>query len=102
MAYKNEAFDLKGELLHHTQDSIHQALNKINNHSTLSADLFIKKGKKSNLFKVILKSKWSFYKSYILKLGFLDGKVGYVIAKDSEINSYYEQLKILYKKLNKN
>lgn len=97
LAYKNEAFDLKGELLHHTQDSIHQALDKVNNYSTLSADMLIKKGKKSNLLKAILKSKWTFFRAYIIRLGFLDGKVGYVIAKNAEIHTYYEQLKLVYK-----
>ena len=97
LAYKNEAFDLTGELLHHTQDSIHQALNKINHYSTLSADMLIKKGKKSNLLKAILKSKWTFFRAYIIRLGFLDGKVGYVIAKNAEIHTYYKQLKLVYK-----
>ena len=98
LAYKNEAFDLKGELLHHTQDSIHQALNKINDYSTLSADMLIKKGKKSNLLKAILKSKWTFYRSYIFRLGFLDGNFGYIIAKNSQIQTYFKQLKIITKK----
>ena len=41
--------------------------------------------KKSNLLKAILKSKWSFYRSYLIRLGFLDGKRGYIIAKNIEL-----------------
>ena len=95
-AYKNESFALKGKLLHHTQDSIHQSIQKVNDYSSGSADILREKGKKSNLLKAILKSKWSFYRSYLIRLGFLDGRRGYVIAKNIELNSYLKQLKIIF------
>ncbi len=97
-AYKNEAFDLKGELLHHTQDNITDAIDKINNYSTLSAEILIKKGKKSNLLKAIFKSNWTFFRCYIVRLGFLDGNAGYIIAKNAQIHTYIKQLKLIYKK----
>ena len=56
-----------------------------------------KENQKSNLLKAILKSKWTFFRAYIIRLGFLDGKVGYVIAKNAEIHTYYKQLKLVYK-----
>ena len=95
-AYKNESFALKGKLLHHTQDSIHQSIQKVNGYSSGSADILREKGEKSNLLKAILKSKWSFYRSYLIRLGFLDGKRGYIIAKNIELNTYLKQLKIIF------
>jgi len=81
---------LKGDLLHFSYHSIDEHISQINNFSTIGAHAAIKKGKRSNLCKVILKPVWKFIRHYIMKLGFLDGYYGFVI---SVISSHYSFLK---------
>ena len=68
-------------------------VNKLNNHMTHLAydnvDEFIEKqryyselsNKKKNIVKAVASPCWTFFKLYFLKLGFLDGWHGYIIAK---------------------
>ncbi|EAH9101739.1 glycosyltransferase family 2 protein, partial [Campylobacter jejuni] len=37
--------------------------------------------KKNNLLKALINPYWTFFKLYFVKLGFLEGKRGFIIAK---------------------
>ncbi len=82
---------LKGILLHHTHDNLHQSIEKTNNYSSESAKLL---SKKLPLTLAILKSKWAFFRSYWIRRGFLDGKAGYLIAKQISIGTFLKYAKI--------
>jgi glycosyltransferase involved in cell wall biosynthesis len=71
---------LKGDLLQWSYSSIEQLTDKMNKYSTYSAEEYFKQGKKSSFMKTIISPTWHFFKSYILKLGFLDGYYGYFIS----------------------
>jgi len=71
---------LKRDLLHYSYDSIEQHINQINNFSSIGAKEAFKKGKKSNLFIILTRSFWKFFRNYFLKLGFLDGYYGFVVC----------------------
>ncbi|WP_331775635.1 glycosyltransferase family 2 protein [Sulfurospirillum sp. 1612] len=64
---------LTHHMLHLAYSNIEEFINKQNRYSSLN--------KKSNLFKAIASPYWTFFKIYILRLGFLEGKAGYIIAK---------------------
>lgn len=64
---------LTHHMLHLAYSSIEEFINKQNRYSSLN--------KKSNFFKAILNPYWTFLKIYILRLGFLEGKEGFIIAK---------------------
>jgi len=91
---------LKGYLHHYTYTSFEQVLDKINNYSTLGAEQLHKINKKSSFMHAFLHGLSAFYKSYILKLGFLDGSIGFNIAKMNSLASYYKYIKLNL--LNKN
>lgn len=72
---------LKGDLLHYTVQNIAQFTAQNNHYSTLQAQDMFKNGKsKVTWFHLTLKPLWRFINTYLLKGGFLDGKIGFIIA----------------------
>lgn len=65
---------LKNHFLHYAYESIEQFIYKQNKYSSLNP-------KKNSLFKALLNPYWTFFKLYFIKLGFLEGKKGFIIAK---------------------
>ena len=49
-------------------------------YSTLGVDRLERRGTRGGMGKALLRGLWSFFRIYILKLGFLDGWAGFVIA----------------------
>lgn len=73
---------LKGDILHYSYYSIEEHIKQNNKFSTISAEAYFKKGKKTSMLKILLNPCWSFIQCYFIKAGFLDGFYGYVIAKN--------------------
>lgn len=70
---------LQGKLHHYTYDSLHQCINKNTKYIKIWAD--DKEGKKKSSFSTALVHGFaSFIKMYIIRLGFLDGKRGFILA----------------------
>ena len=51
-------------------------------------------GKKSSVGKAIFRGLWAFFRTYILRFGFLDGQMGLVLAISNAEGTYYRYLKI--------
>lgn len=85
---------LKGKINHYTYKDIYHHIEKSNKYTSMMAEKMYKNGKKSNVFKILFKPLFQFFKSYFLRLGFLDGLVGYYAATTA---AFYTFLK--YKKL---
>lgn len=84
---------LKNPLQHYSYDNLHDFLSKMQHYS----DLFAKDrvGKiKSSPCKAVLHGWFAFFKSYILKKGFLDGYPGFVISRYNAHTAYYKYLKL--------
>lgn len=88
---------LKAHMVHYTYDSWAQYLNKLNNYTTLSAEKYKKEGKKCNFGKDILfRPAWAFFKMYFLGLGFLDGKIGWILAANHYFYTMNKYVKLYY------
>ncbi len=85
---------LKGKILHWSYHSIAEHEGKVEYFSTIAAKAYQVKGKKSSYFKIWFSPIFRFVRDYILKLGFLDGKFGFIIAKLTA-----KEVKLKYKKL---
>ncbi len=80
---------LKNSFKHNAVQDINQFLQKIMTYSNLAA-----KDKKTCCFlTVLLKSIFAFFKTYIIKFGFLDGWRGYVIAISDFNGRFYRYTK---------
>ena len=71
-----------------------ELINKANRYSTLGVKKLQDKGKTSGVFKAFLHGFWAFNKHYILKLGFLDGGAGFVIAFGNFEGTFYRYIKL--------
>jgi glycosyltransferase involved in cell wall biosynthesis len=73
---------LKGNILHYSYNNLEEHISQNNKFSTIAAEAYFKKGKKSNWFRMLLHPCWAFVQSYFFRLGLLDGFYGFVIAKN--------------------
>ena len=75
---------LKNNLLHYSFPTINSHTKTNLRFSSLAAkDLLAKKGRRPYGFEVILKPIGKFFECYLIKLGFLDGMRGFIIALNS-------------------
>ncbi len=72
---------LNGHLYHYSYKDLADYEERMDRYSTLSAQELFAKGKSTNLLKQYLAPAFRFFKTYILKLGILDGKSGWIISK---------------------
>jgi len=71
---------LKGLLLHYTHRDFEHYLEKNRKYAWLGAQKRFDAGKKVGLFGGSLRALWTFVQIYFLQRGFLDGKVGFLVA----------------------
>ncbi len=86
---------LNSLLLHHCNEDIDDRIKTINNHSSQAAKYRFEQGQKTNYFRILIKPLWKFIVEYILKLGFLDGFYGYLMAKTTASYIYYRESKLM-------
>ena len=86
---------LKNPLLHDTYETLEEAISKMNQYSSLSAKMLFDEEKKSSLGKALVKTAWSFIRTYFVKAGFLDGKHGLMLAILNSEGTYYKYIKLL-------
>ncbi len=72
-----------GSLLHYTMDSLETYKLKKLRYAQLSAEKYFSQHKKATFVKRFLSPMFVFIQTYLLRLGFLDGKEGFIIAKYS-------------------
>ena len=68
------------DMLHFANESIHELVKTLNDYSSLSAEGGFRPGRKQRVFKLVFSPAFAFFKTYVLKLGFLDGAFGFVIC----------------------
>jgi glycosyltransferase involved in cell wall biosynthesis len=92
----------KGQLLHNAYSSIGQHIDKNNRYSELSARLLLQNDKRSNPFKILWNPFWAFISGYFLKMGFLDGFYGFIIAINVAHLTFLKHVKLyLFEKAKK-
>lgn len=91
---------LKGNILHYTVQSRQEYDAKTDHYARMNAKKYVAAGKKADFFKQYFSPVFAFIQHYIFRLGFLDGKEGFIIAKTT---AYYTFLKYRYlKEMNSN
>ena len=71
---------LKSNLLHHTCESISEHLRTMDRYTTLAAQEVVSNKQRVAWPNLILEPTWTFLHTYLLKMGFLDGLEGLMIA----------------------
>lgn len=86
---------LKHYILHYSFPNVETVLNKMNLYSSLGAKDQLQSGKKANIFTAIFHGVFAFLKGYIFRLGFLDGKYGFMVAVAQAEGAYYKYVKLM-------
>ncbi|MBU9135527.1 glycosyltransferase family 2 protein [Burkholderia multivorans] len=82
-------------LLHYTYRDFSEVLGKIDSYSSFSATQKVARGKSGGLRQAVLHGLWTFIRTYVVKLGFLDGRMGFILAVSNAETSYYRYLKMM-------
>jgi len=85
---------LKQPLMHEAVARLDQALIKMNRYSSLAADERFRQGKKASLTSAFAHGFWTFFRSFVLRLGFLDGVPGFYQALTAGEGSFYRYAKL--------
>ena len=85
---------LRSPILHEAVMDLEQMVVKINMYSSSSAAMFHRDGRRASIFTALLHGGWAFFRTYFLRLGFLDGREGLMLAIINAENSYYRYAKL--------
>lgn len=90
---------LSNKISHYSFRNYSHYKEKMTQYGTLKATKMFEEGKKSNAIIKIIKIGYRFFNHYIMRLGILDGKVGYQISilNAYEVKTRYEELERLNK-----
>ncbi len=84
---------LDGHLLHDSMPTLDDCLAKLNSYSSARAAQLRRRGRRGGLGTAIGHGAWAFLRSYLLRRGFLDGAMGFVLAVTTAEATYYSYLK---------
>ena len=95
LAVKGSIAPLQGPIIHYTYRHIHDHIDRLNRYSSIQAKDLAKKYKHTLHLRLPILSMVTFLRHYVLKLGFLDGFPGLVIAVISSWGTALKYLKAI-------
>jgi glycosyltransferase involved in cell wall biosynthesis len=84
---------LSEPLLHYPVGQIEDALSRMDRYSTAGAEMLIASGRRISFASGIMHGLWSFFRTYVLRRGFLDGREGFLLAIANAEGTYYRYMK---------
>jgi len=99
---KGSVVTLPGEILHYTCNTLEEHRQRIEFYTDLAAKEMLERGETLNFWRRTLGPPWVFLSSYLLRLGVVDGRAGYLIAKMAAryVRRKYAKLEELRRGLN--
>jgi len=95
VVFEGKAGKLKGDIYHYSYKSLEDQYLKTVKYAKIMANRMKEEGKKFRLYSLIFNPLWHFFKIYFLKLGFLDGVRGFLVAMSGAIYVFLKY-KFLY------
>jgi glycosyltransferase involved in cell wall biosynthesis len=86
---------LTNPMIHRAFSDLEEVLETANVYSSVGARMLHQQQKKASLMGAVLHGLWSFFHTYILRTGFLDGKKGFMLAVSNGEGTYYKYLKLM-------
>jgi glycosyltransferase involved in cell wall biosynthesis len=78
---------------HHPVRRIEDAIGRMDRYSSLGAEKLIARGKTGGFGTALARGWFAFLRTYVLQLGFLDGREGFILAVANAEGTYYRYLK---------
>ncbi len=86
---------LRQPLMHEAITNLDQMIAKMNLYSTAGARTLHERGRRASLGTALLHGGWTFFRTYVLRAGFLDGREGFMLAVANAEGAYYRYLKLM-------
>jgi glycosyltransferase involved in cell wall biosynthesis len=84
---------LEGNLLHFTCDSLSEHIRTMDRYTTLAAEQLVASGRTVSWGRLLFEPPWTFFHTYVLKAGFLDGVEGLAIANMAALYNFLKYAK---------
>jgi glycosyltransferase involved in cell wall biosynthesis len=84
---------LTEHLAHDSVTRLEQAISRVDRYSTAGAEMLVASGRRVSFAQGITHGVWSFFRAYVLRLGFLDGHAGFLLAVANAEGTYYRYMK---------
>ena len=84
---------LNEPLLHAPVARLEDALSRMDRYSTANAETTIVAGRRVRFFTGIVRGFYAFFRTYVLRAGFLDGREGFLLAVANAEGTYYKYMK---------
>lgn len=92
---KGDVGTLSHPLIHESFKTLEEVLEKINNYSSAGARMLFDEGREASLWTALSHGFWSFFSTFFLRAGFLDGREGFMLALSNGEGAYYRYLKLM-------
>jgi glycosyltransferase involved in cell wall biosynthesis len=86
--------ELSNPLLHHSFSGLSDLLVKLDRYSDLSARQMAGKGRRCGVLDLLLRPPFAFFKTFVLRLGILDGVEGFVVSCSTAMLSFAKYVKL--------
>ncbi len=94
LSSKGKTTKISGDIIHYPYTSFQHYVSKLSSYADFGAKEKTQKGQKFSLSKAILHSLWGFIRIYFYKLGFLDGKAGFIMATHHAFYVYMKYIRV--------
>lgn len=101
LATNHEVKRLPGYIIHYSYRDVKDHFERTLRYAHMSAQSYIKRSKKSSLLKIVFSPIFSFFKLYIIKLGFLDGRAGFIAAVSAFVYTFLKYVFLWEASLNR-
>lgn len=85
---------LSGDIVHYPYSGLADQMDKLNYYAQAGADDLRAKGRKGGLVRAVAHAKVRFFKLYFLKLGFLDGRAGFINAACGAYYAFQKYIRV--------
>lgn len=86
--------NLNADLLHYTYDDLADNIERIQRYSTIFAEAQHKRGRRATILDLAIRPAARFFKAYILKRGFLDGRHGLILSTTAAFYVFLKYAKL--------
>ena len=94
MTVSGRVGDLKSPIVHYSYKDLDDVLEKLSRYSRGAAQDLKTQGGSSTLSKAVSKGLWAFIRTYFLRQGFRDGRMGLALAIYNSHTTYYKYLRL--------
>lgn len=85
---------LRESIIHYSFLTMESVLDKMNRYSSGSAQDLHARGKRGSIGQAVGHALWAFFRTYVLRRGFLDGRLGFLLAVSNAEGTFYRYVKL--------